>query len=340
MQILNSAIHLNKFNNSFGKSYIGIRELRYIVALLEINCDTYKNSEENIKTIIGLKLNQFTNSKKIENVKNYLTISKVEYESFNFIEENKFFDRIIDLESQKIIKEYTNEVDAEIINKLSFKNKDNFIFLVDYCNIDTQKTKTHIQNIDFRISYRLKKLKYLSWFDGNQEKVAAAEDFMTRKKQMNFTKFNDADDVKMHFYLELCGENKHFGIVSEAEQELNFQKIRSLFNNRKSREKTTHKQFNFSLSRAADKNINKLAQENMLNRSQVVDIFFRDMKNFNVFSASITSSNDLKNHADETVVLAKELAPLVNKELDKSCNKNQQENINFINQSQGIYFED
>ena len=76
---------------------------------------------------------------------------------------------------------------------------------------------------------------------------------------------------------------------------MSYQKIRSLYNNRKSRESIITKQCNFSLSTSADKNIKKLASVNRLTRSDIVDIFFRDLKKLERFYGGKLIPEDLIN---------------------------------------------
>jgi hypothetical protein len=284
MAIKDNDPDLLKFTQSFPGFNGGKRELRYIVVMLGINSDTYQNTEYEIKRQIGMKLMLYRNDGVIYNIKMYLIGAKIGIGDFEFIGNSRSQIWLIEQDIVGLL----NIVNAEShvvlsLNNLSFHAKEKFIFLIDYWINNLDYKKYHVSNLANKIFNVTREMKYLDWFEDDVERVFAAADFFRKKELLHLFNINDSEDVRIHFYKNRL--NKDY-------LELSFQKIRSLYNNRKSRDNKNSKQCNFSLSISADNNISKLAIANRLTRSDVVDMFFKDIKNMRNFD--IVKSSQVK----------------------------------------------
>ena len=279
-----------KFAQSFPKFNGGKRELRYIAGKFWIDVDTYQNTEHQIKLQIADKMSCIERVDHMKTISNYLAESKVNIEAFEFIDDSPSQKWLIDQEINQLF--IMLKIDNQLVswlNSLSFRIKDKFIFIMDGWNLNSMEKEKAIIRITERISQITRDMEFLSWFKDDVEKIVAADDFFKKNDIVFYRQLNNVEDVRIYFYANR--ERKDF-------LKLAFQKIRVLHNNRKSRKNTHIKQCNFSLSLAADKNINKLANEYRLSRSDVVDLFFKNIKNLRDFDG-VNASFDVRSYLDK-----------------------------------------
>lgn len=270
---------VSKFGQLFPGFNGGMRELRFMVVVLEMDCDTYQNVEAEVKRQIVKRLQFAGFSQKVSFIIKYLTGAKVDVNAFDILDgpRPKLF--LVEQKINSLIDEL--KIDHTIVcslTALGFNLRDTIIFLIDYWEADTGVKKNKVSEIEAEIAKITGELKFLDWFDDNALRVESAKDYLLKNNKINFSEIRNSEDVRIYFYRNL--ENADY-------LKLTFFKIRSLFNNRKNRENKNKKQCNFSLSVISDKNISKLAEVNGMTRSDIVDRVFRnlnDLGNLDAFS--------------------------------------------------------
>ena len=253
-----------------------MRELRLMVGVLGIDIDTYQNSLFEVKRHIGIHLKSNSVFGEIVTINKYLKESKVDIDAFAFIGESRSQLWLVEQEITNALLQF--KIPNDFFSKMTrgrFQTKEKFILFVDWISFSWDKMD-YVVNTANMISSIAREMKYLDWFEDDTEKIVSADDYF-RKNYPNsayipfFERFRDVEDIRILFY------NTR---IDAPQRRLDFQSIRSLFNNRKSRKNGNRKQCNFSLSSAADKNIDKLATDMGLTRSLVVERVFKNIKNW------------------------------------------------------------
>lgn len=261
---------LRKFNETFPSFNGGMRELRFMVGTLGIDSDTYQNPLFEVKRQIAthLQLNKSVGEQIV--IYRYLRESKVDIDAFDFIGESRSQLSLIEEQILMLLQHFN--VRGYLVSK--FQPKEKFIFFID--GISTTDKEMYVSGVAKEVSRIVREMNYLDWFNDDPDKVVAADNNF-RKRYPNasaspyFERFGDVEDIRIFYY-----KNR----ANTAQLRLDFKSTQSYFNNRRARENPDKKQRNFSLSIAANRNINKLANDRGITRSAVVDMVFKDLKNW------------------------------------------------------------
>lgn len=267
---------LRKFEESFPGFNGGMRELRLMVGVFRIDIDTYQNPLFQVKRHIGIHLQSNNSFVELQAINKYLKESKVDIDTFDFIGESRSQLWLIEQQIANLLQEVN--ISNDLLSQMTFarfRTKEKLIFFVDWISF-TYSKKDYVINTANLVSSYIREVKYLDWFDDDTEKVVSADDYFRKKYPYSaitpfFERFSDIEDIRILFY----NTRTH-----TAQRRLDFQSIRALFNNRKARKNENRKQCNFSLSLAADRNIDKLANDGGVTRSVVVDMVFKNIKNW------------------------------------------------------------
>lgn len=302
---------INGFDLLFCEYKIDQRFLRYVSASLKVGIDFKNQSTNYIKNQICQEMSE--RNIQISSLKydldRYVNSNKIDDCEFNFIKESKFEEYICNDAINYHINhlEYRNSIFNSrksilsgedslnlIFKNISFHFRDKFIFFFDAWDVDfNSKMKSLVLFKSFFIS-ALDFYKKFDWFSDDEKKLEAAYDHL-KKSDPECMCFQSHEDLKIYIF-------KKFD-KNRSEVELILKKIKTLYNNRKSRSQKSTKQFNLSLSEAAIKNIIKLSSTYGADRSKTIDIIFRNpklishindfLKNQSIYNSNFDPSNKI-----------------------------------------------
>lgn len=243
-----------------------------MVGALGINSDIYQNTLLEVKRQIAMHLELNNNDAELIAIYRYLKESKVNINAFDFIASSRSHLWLVEEKISGLVQQINPQ--KFLISK--FETKEKFIYFIDQWIQNLGEKELFISNAANDIARIAREMKYLKWFDDDVKKVVAADHFFRRTYPDRgaypfFEKFDNVEDIRILFYAN------RFNL---AQRKLDFNSIQSQFHNKKAKDNPNKKQFNFSLSIAANKNINKLANDRGITRSAVIDMAFKDMKSW------------------------------------------------------------
>lgn len=256
----------------FPGTTLGLRELKFLVGYLRIDCDLEKIKKDLLEKIVLDRIKNHILDIEKHNILAFLMEAKISEEKLSFIEDRKSH-LYLTLKIINQLKLNTPLILTRQINydrlKLVFNPKDLLIFLISlkFEPIEGKNKNTDIFTLTF--NNHLSKIKFIKWYEESSDRISIAHEYFIKKGYLTFefsTPFS-IDDL-MIFFWDDARTKDQVNLI-----DINF---RRYYHNKKSRENKSTKQVNFSLSIKPIKEINRLAKKYGLKKSTIIEIAFKD----------------------------------------------------------------
>lgn len=251
---------------------LGLRELKFIIGYLAINCEIDRLSESAIQSEVLSNVRTRAREEQIGFINRFLKDARFDEGELAFIEDSKshgfLVEKIIEnLRNNSGILPYGNLKSGEVKHVLGYK--DYLIFLID-AQIGSLESKRNLVEIVKSIYYKYaQKTDFIKWYRAEKDRVPLAFEYF-RMRGLYFSTQSDFLDV--HDLMIFFWDDRR----TKEEVKLLDVNFRRYYHNRKSRETKATKQANFSLSDKSINNIEKIARKYGVTKSMVVDAIFRN----------------------------------------------------------------
>ena len=250
---------------------IGLRELKFIIGYLAINCEIERMTESAIQSEVLLNVKMHARAEQIEYINRSLREARFDVDELSFIENSKSHNFLV----EKIIEKFRENSNFIFYGNMRSRkvnyvlgHKDFLIFLIDaqIGSLDVKRSLVEIAKLIFH-KYA-QRVNFIKWYKEEKDRIQIAFEYFKMKGICFSLESNmlDIHDLMIFFWSNEKTQEQNKLV------DINF---RRYYYNKKSREGRTTKQANFSLSEQSIKNIEKIAEKYRMNKSMVVDAIFK-----------------------------------------------------------------